>query len=167
MTVDRYVQGVSLDGALVSEETAASRGYFAGVRAQWSGDVDRFISVGGRMDGGGALNALILKGDYVEAAAAVDRAVTDPFLHFLLYGLTTKAGGLLALSEVQLSQALSLLEETPSWAEVIKPWFRAGASPPADVELQRVDLPNHQRRMLLFALAQRHPESAEAYLKLT
>jgi tetratricopeptide (TPR) repeat protein len=107
--VDRYVQSVSLDGALVSEETAASRSYFASVRAEWKGDVDRYISIGERTNGRGAFNALVLKGDYVEAAATVDRAVTDPFLHFLLYGLTTKSGGLLALSEVQLSQALSLL----------------------------------------------------------
>ncbi len=164
--VDRYVQSVSLDGALVSEETAASRSYFASVRAEWKGDVDRYISIGERTNGRGAFNALVLKGDYVEAAATVDRAVTDPFLHFLLYGLTTKSGGLLALSEVQLSQALSLLEETPSLAQGIKPWFLAGAPPSSDKEMLGIDLLNHQRRVLLFALAQRHPNKAEGYLKL-
>lgn len=29
-----------------------------------------------------------------------------------------------------------------------------------------IDLLNHQRRVLLFALAQRHPDKAEGYLKL-
>ena len=164
--VDRYVQGVSLDGALVSEETAASRGYFAGIRAQWTGDVARYISVSDRLDAGGALNALILKGKYAEAAAAVDRAVTDPFLHFLLYGLTSKESDLLALSEVQLSQALDLLEETPALAKGIRPWFHAGSPPPSEFDLLRVELPNYQRRVLLFALAQRHPDQAEAYLAL-
>ena len=118
------------------------------------------------MDAGGALNALILKGNYAEAAAAVDRAVTDPFIHFLLYGLTSKEGNLLALSEVQLSQALDLLEETPVLAKGIQPWFRAGSPPPSEFDLLRVELPNYQKRVLLFALAQRYPDRAEAYLNL-
>lgn len=164
--VDRFIQTVSIDGALMSEETAASRSAFSAVRAQWAGAIEDYVSLAGRLDGQGQLNALILQGDSASAASSVERAASDPFLHFLLYALTARSKETLALSEVQLSQALSLAEGMPRLASTVAPWFRSGGVPPSVEETLRANLPSYERRVLLFALAQRHPEDGEAYLDL-
>lgn len=166
VVVDRFIQAVSIDGALMSEETAASRSAFSAARAQWAGNVKAYVSLAERLDGFGRMNAFILTGDLAAAASSVERDAADPFLHFLLYALTARSEETLALSEVQLSQALSLVEGLPSLATVVAPWFRSGGEPPTLEETLGANLPNYERRVLLFALAQRHPEVAETYLKL-
>ncbi|MFT5188670.1 MAG: tetratricopeptide (TPR) repeat protein, partial [Verrucomicrobiales bacterium] len=159
---DRFIQTIAFDGSLLSEETSQFREIMDGVRAQWAGDSAHYIAAHQGFDPTADVNVLILKGSIHEAAAAIDRGAHDPFVHFLLYALASRQEDHLALAEVQLSQALTLLKDDP----VITPLFQSGTPAPTLIETLEARLPNHHRRVLLFALAQHHPKSAETYLTL-
>ncbi len=164
---DRFVQAVALDGGeLPAEARGAYETLFAEVRAQWVGDVPRFLGIRQGADDPDDLNSLILRQRYEEAAAAMEGATSDPFLHLLIYALARSEGARLALSEVQLSQALKLFENDPISGATMASWFRAGVASPSLADTCNVSLPNFHRRVLLFALAQRHPGNAGVFLPL-
>ncbi len=166
-TTDRFIQAIAMDGALLSEETALYREAFQTVRAEWAGDAERFLAADPGMDEAATIQGYVLKGDFEGAANAIDRASTDPFVHLLLYALASPLETCRTLAEAQLFQAIRLLEDAEEGdGPTMAAWFRSKASPPEREALSRIALPNHQRRMVLFALARRHPDSAEIYLAL-
>jgi TPR repeat protein len=163
---ERFLQAVALDGALTPEATQPYRERFAASRARWAGDAERFLRVTAAGAAEDRVDRLVLEGSYDEAGAAVERSSTDPFLHLLIYALALEDGGGQALAEVQLSQAIKLLQELSERGRRIAAWFHRDARAPSVAETLEAGIPNEHRRVLLFALAQRHPAAAEAYLPL-
>ncbi len=162
---ERFLSMMAIDGDLDEGESAFYREGFARVRAQWVGDGERYLRAVAP-DATGGMNHLILEGRHDEAAASVERASDDPFLHLLLYALAMGSEDHRALAEVQLSQALKLFEALPERGELMASWFRRDASPPGIGETLEARLPNQHQRVLLLALARRHPGAAEPYLAL-
>lgn len=166
LVMDRFLQAVELDrGELPEEEAKIFRQLFAEVRAQWRGDIAGYLEASRNSGESPGVNDFILQHQYDQAAALLGGEV-DAFLNLLLYALLGRVDEL-ASAEVQLSQVLNHWDERGLPEQlVLASWFRAEAEAPSVEETLDLLMPNHQRRVLLVALAQRHPDRAESYLAL-